>query len=67
MLKPSKIEKIENIELIRAIENGMNLGTLKVNVFKNIHSINTKKDLQLAKRSIKFCKIRKKYYKNTLI
>ena len=63
-LPMTKNESIEGIELLRAIENGMNLGTLKVDSFKNIHSINNKNDLKLARKNIKFCKIKKKYYKN---
>lgn len=63
-LPMTKNESIEGIELLRAIESGMNLGTLKVDSFKNIHSINNKNDLKLARKNIKFCKIKKKYYKN---
>jgi 3-deoxy-manno-octulosonate cytidylyltransferase (CMP-KDO synthetase) len=66
-LAVTKNEEIEGIELLRAIENGMNLGTLEVSSFKNVHSVNTKIDLKLARKNIKFCKIKKKYEKNLVI
>lgn len=58
-LKKSKNEKIEGIELLRAIDNNFNLGTIKINT--DVFSINTKLDLKKAKSMMKRCKIRKKY------
>jgi|TARA_Y100000389_G_C17467924_1_gene527434 3-deoxy-manno-octulosonate cytidylyltransferase (CMP-KDO synthetase) len=58
-LKKSKNEKIESVELLRAIDNNFNLGTIKINT--DIFSINTQLDLEKAKIIMKKCKIRKKY------
>ena len=55
----SKNEKIEGVELLRAIDNNFNLGTIKINT--DVFSINTKLDLKKAKSIMKRCKIRKKY------
>ena len=52
-------ESVESVELLRAIENNLELGTIKIN--SDVFSINTKKDLILAKKIMKKCKIRKKY------
>jgi 3-deoxy-manno-octulosonate cytidylyltransferase (CMP-KDO synthetase) len=57
--KKSKNEKIEGVELLRAIDNNFNLGTIKINT--DVFSINTKSDLKKAKLIMKKCKIRKKY------
>ena len=63
-LKTSKNEILENIELLRAIDNNMSIGTFKSKtLFKNVNSINTKEDLIEAKRLIKKCPILKKYQK----
>ena len=58
-LKKSKNEKVEGVELLRAIDNNFNLGTIKINT--DVFSINTKLDLKKAKLMMKRCKIRKKY------
>ena len=58
-LQKSKNEKIEGIELLRAIDNDFKLGTIKINT--DVFSINTKLDLKKAKSIMKRCKIRKKY------
>ena len=55
----SNIEKLESIELLRAIDMGLNVGTLKINTDQ--FSINTPKDLKLAKKIMKNDKIRKLY------
>ena len=55
----SNIEKLESIELLRAIDMGLNVGTLKINTDQ--FSINTSKDLKLAKKIMKNDKIRKLY------
>jgi 3-deoxy-manno-octulosonate cytidylyltransferase (CMP-KDO synthetase) len=57
--KKSKNEKKEGVELLRAIDNNFNLGTIKINT--DVFSINTKSDLKKAKLIMKKCKIRKKY------
>ena len=41
-LKQSYYEKIEGVELLRAIENNVNVGSLKIN--KDIFSVDIKKD-----------------------
>ena len=51
-LKPTLIEKIEKIELLRAIENEMILGTMKVKVLNDVNSLNTKEDLRFIKKFI---------------
>lgn len=51
-LKPTLIEKIEKIELLRAIENEMIIGTLKVKVLNDVNSLNTKQDLRFIKKFI---------------
>jgi len=58
-LKKSRNEKKEGVELLRAIDNNFNLGTIKINT--NVFSINTKLDLKKAELIMKKCKIRKKY------
>ena len=58
-LQKSKNEKIEGVELLRAIDNNFKLGTIKINT--DVFSINTKLDLKKAKSIMKRCKIRKKY------
>ena len=55
--KPTKIEKIEKIELLRAVENEMNLGTMKVKVLNHVNSLNTKEDLRFIKKFINEKKI----------
>tara|TARA_B110000902_G_C14198293_1_gene546759 strand:+ start:123 stop:854 length:732 start_codon:yes stop_codon:yes gene_type:complete len=58
-LKKSKNEKTESVELLRALDNNLNLGTIKINT--DFFSINTKLDLKKSKIIMKKCKIRKKY------
>lgn len=58
-LKKTKNEINEGVELLRAIDNNFNIGTIEIK--SNLFSINTKKDLQIAKKKIKFCKFRKRY------
>ena len=58
-LKISHLENIEGIELLRAVENGFNLGTFEIPT--KTFSINTPKDLILAKKLIKKDKQIKKY------
>tara|TARA_B100001093_G_scaffold92843_1_gene84997 strand:- start:4579 stop:5328 length:750 start_codon:yes stop_codon:yes gene_type:complete len=58
-LKMSYLEKIEGIELLRAIENNYSLGTFEIPT--TTFSINTPKDLMLAKKLIKKDKYLKKY------
>ena len=58
-LKNGKIEKIEGIELMRALENNMKIGTFKIN--KDIFSVDIKKDYLKSKKLMPFDKIRKKY------
>lgn len=57
--KESPNEKYEGIELLRAVENDLKIGTLRFN--NNNFSINTKEDLRKARKIIKTCKVRKKY------
>lgn len=58
-LKSSRIEKIENIELLRAIENDFKIGTFLIK--DNNFSINTKIEYINAKKIMSKCKIRKLY------
>ena len=58
-LKKSQNEEIEGIELMRALDNNFNVGTVKINT--EVFSINTSNDLKNAKKIMKRCKIRKKY------
>lgn len=58
-LKKTNNEIKEGIELLRAIDNGFNVGT--INLKTKVFSINTKKDFIIAKKIIKNCKMRKKY------
>ena len=60
-LKPSKYEKIESIELLRAIENNMNLGSNKIK--SDSFSIDVIEDLLKARRYFKDDKIKKYLHK----
>ncbi|MDA7733633.1 NTP transferase domain-containing protein [Candidatus Pelagibacter sp.] len=63
-LKISENELLEGIELLRAIDNNMSIGTFQTKpLFRNVESINTVKDLKQARRLIKKCPILKKYQK----
>ena len=58
-LKESSIEKVEGIELMRALENKMKIGTFKIN--KDIFSVDIKKDYLKSKKLMPFDKLRRKY------
>ena len=54
------MEKLESIELLRAIDMGLNVGTLKINTWINFHKYTY--DLKLAKnyekrQTVNFIKI----------
>ena len=54
------LEKIEGIELMRALENGLNLGTLPIKT--DSFSINTPQDFSKAEKFLKKEKLFKKYF-----
>ena len=58
-LKQSSLEKIEGIELMRALENNMKLGTF--NLKGSSFSVDTKDDFLKAIKFMSDDKIRKKY------
>mgnify|MGYP001305757176 CR=1 FL=1 len=58
-LKEGQIERSEGIELMRALENNMKIGTFKIN--KDIFAVDVKKDYLKSKKLMPFDKIRKKY------
>jgi 3-deoxy-manno-octulosonate cytidylyltransferase (CMP-KDO synthetase) len=60
-LKNSKLEKFENIELLRGIENNFEIGTFLIENEKNTFSINTKNEYKKSKKLMRICKIRKLY------
>lgn len=63
-LKASKNENFENVELLRAIDNNMSIGTFQSKpLFQNVSSINTTADLKRARKLINKCPILKKYQK----
>ena len=53
------IEKYEGIELMRALENNLRVGTFKID--KDIFSVDVKKDYLKSKKLMPYDKIRKKY------
>lgn len=57
--KKTFLEKIENIELVRALEQSLKIKTLKLN--GDSFSVDVKKDLIAARKKIKNDKLRKKY------
>ena len=59
-LKESNLESIEGIELMRALENNLKIGTFEIKT--HTFSVNTPKDLSLVKRLIKKDKYFKKFY-----
>ena len=61
-LKMSFFEKIESIELLRAIENGIFMGSNKMK--SNSFSVDVIEDLRRAKTYLKSDKIKKKYINN---
>ena len=63
--KQTRLEKIEGIELLRALENDYKLGTFEIPT--NSFSINTLGDLKLAKKLIKKDKYLKKYIEKIII
>jgi 3-deoxy-manno-octulosonate cytidylyltransferase (CMP-KDO synthetase) len=60
-LKRSRLEKIENIELLRGLENNFKLGTFLIKEEKNAFSINTNSEYLEAKKIMTKCKIRSLY------
>ena len=58
-MKNRKLEKYEGIELLRVLENGYNIGTLKLK--NDSFSINTKKDLIKSMLLIQDDNLRKYY------
>ena len=61
-LKEGILEKYEGIELMRALENNLSVGTFKIN--KDIFSVDVKKDYLKSKKLMPYDKIRKKYWWN---
>lgn len=57
--KKGKLEIIEGVELLRAIENNLSIGTFEINT--NTFSINTQKDFKKAKKILNKDKLIKKY------
>mgnify|MGYP006153814861 CR=1 FL=1 len=57
--KESYLEKIEGVELLRALENGQKLGTFKLN--GNAFAVDVKKDIKHVRDFFKLDKIRKFY------
>tara|TARA_B100000427_G_C15489048_1_gene586681 strand:+ start:831 stop:1571 length:741 start_codon:yes stop_codon:yes gene_type:complete len=60
-LKKSKLENLEGIELLRALENRMNLGTYKIKDNHPVSSINNRQDLKNAKKRMRSDKIKLEY------
>ena len=58
-LKKSKFEKIESIELLRALENAMLMGSNNIN--SSSFSVDVIEDYQKAKKYFKSDKIKNKY------
>ena len=58
-LKPSLNEKIEKIELLRAVDNNLNLGSVLVS--NESISVDTPEDLKKVRKLIKLDKIKNKY------
>ena len=57
--KKGLLEKIEGIELLRAIENKLSIGTFEINT--NTFSINTPEDFKKAQKILSKDKLTKKY------
>lgn len=57
--KESYLEKIEGVELLRALENGQKLGTFKLN--GNAFAVDVKRDIKHVRDFFKIDKIRKFY------
>jgi len=59
-LKISQLESIEGIELMRALENNLKIGTFEINT--DTFSVNTPKDLSLVKKLITKDRYFRKFY-----
>lgn len=59
-LKESNLESIEGVELMRALENNLKIGTFEIKT--HTFSVNTPKDLFLVKKLIKKDRYFKKFY-----
>ena len=57
--KEGNFEKSESIELLRAIENDLSIGTFQIK--KDIFSVDIKKDYLKSKKLMPFDPLRKKY------
>jgi 3-deoxy-manno-octulosonate cytidylyltransferase (CMP-KDO synthetase) len=64
-LNRSYLENLEGIELLRALENNMDLGTFKIRDENPVSSINTKQDYINGKKRMKFDSIKNKYHRMT--
>ena len=62
--KKGSLENIEGVELLRALENGLTLGTFEIKT--NTFSINTQKDFKKAKKILNSDKFLKKYFDNII-
>lgn len=60
-LKSSHLESVEGVELLRALENKMKLGTFQIKDEHPLASINTKLDYKNGVKRMRFDKV-KKYY-----
>ena len=58
-LRKSYNEQFESIELLRALDNNLNVGTFLIK--NKTFSVNTSLDFLKAKKLMKYCKIRKQY------
>ena len=63
IFKKGFLEEIEGVELLRALENGLSIGTFEINT--SSFSINTEKDLKNAKKILIKDKFIKKYFDKT--
>ena len=59
-LKVSNLESIEGVELMRALENNLKIGTFEIKT--HTFSVNTPKDLSLVKKLMRKDKYFKKFY-----
>jgi 3-deoxy-manno-octulosonate cytidylyltransferase (CMP-KDO synthetase) len=58
-LTPSRLEKVEGIELMRALEHGMVLGTVVLE--GDSYSVNVREDYERAQRDILTDPVRRQY------
>ena len=63
--KKGFLENIEGVELLRALENGLSIGTFEIKT--STFSINTRKDFKKAKKILSTDKILKKYINKIII